>query len=305
MREVVSDLSLESSKEGQGTFISDLKQLVKVRLTFLVVFSASVSFLIACRETGNVNWFSWVMLTVGGFLVTGGANGFNEILEKDLDKMMARTSDRPIPSGRMTTGQALVLSLFMSITGTFILLKLNLLTGLLAMFSILLYAFVYTPSKRKSPVAVFIGAFPGALPPLIGYFAAFDKPEISWIPIVLFLIQFAWQFPHFWSIAWVLDEDYNKAGFRLLPSRKCDKTSAWYILASSLITIPVGLLPFVFGFGGLFTAAGAVLGGLAFCYLSVKLLKALNVQTAKSVMFCSFIYLPVMQLMLLFDFIVK
>ncbi len=304
MREVVSDLKLEGSKAAQGTFISDLKQLVKVRLTFLVVFSASVSFLIACRQTGNVNWLSWVMLTVGGFLVTGGANGFNEILEKDLDKMMSRTSDRPIPSGRMTTGQALVMSLFMSITGTFILLKLNLLTGLVAMFSILLYAFVYTPSKRKSPIAVFIGAFPGALPPLIGYFAAFERPEISWIPIILFLIQFVWQFPHFWSIAWVLDEDYKKAGFQLLPTKSRDTGTAVYILMSSIMMIPVGLLPWMLGFGGLITAITGVIGGLAFCLYSIKLLKKLDIASAKSVMFCSFFYLPVMQLVLLFDFIV-
>jgi len=159
-----------------SNFFSDFSKLVKLRLSFLVVFSASISFLIGSKEQGFVNWTNWVILTLGGFLVTAAANGFNEIIEKDLDKLMKRTSDRPIPAGRMTTGQALVLSIFMSIIGTLILVRLNFLTGLFSVFSIFFYAFVYTPMKRKSPVAVFLGALPGALPPLIGYFAAFENP---------------------------------------------------------------------------------------------------------------------------------
>ena len=137
---------------AEGSFISDFKKLVKLRLTFLVVFSASVSFLVGSKEQEFISWTNWLILTIGGFLVTGAANGFNEIIERDLDKLMARTSDRPIPAGRMTTGQALVLSLFMGIAGTLILVKLNFLTGVLSVFSIFLYAFVYTPSKRKSPI---------------------------------------------------------------------------------------------------------------------------------------------------------
>ncbi|PWG78824.1 heme o synthase [Pararcticibacter amylolyticus] len=303
MREVVSDLNISVNKAEEGTFISDFKKLIKLRLTFLVVFSASVSFLIASRELGSVNWLSWFMLTVGGFLVTGAANGFNEIIEKDLDKLMSRTMDRPIPSGRMTTGQALVLSLLMGIMGTMILMRLNLLTGVLALFSILLYAFVYTPSKRKSPIAVFIGAFPGALPPLIGYFAAFDSPQISWVPIILFLIQFVWQFPHFWAIAWVLDEDYKKAGFRLLPSTRRDRISALFTSVSTLLLIPVGLLPTIMGFGGYYIAVVSVILGIMFCWYSFNLSRKLDVASARQVMFCSFIYLPLVQLVLLFDFI--
>lgn len=303
MREVVSELNLDLTKTGPVSFVSDFKKLIKVRLTFLVVFSASVSFLIASRQLGIVNWSNWLMLTIGGFLVTGAANGLNEIFEKDLDRLMSRTSDRPIPSGRMTTGQALVLSLFMGIIGTFILLRLNLLTGVVAMFSILLYAVVYTPAKSKTPWAVFIGSFPGALPPLIGYFAAFDRPAISWIPIVLFLIQFVWQFPHFWAIAWVLDDDYKKAGFRLLPTTKRDRTSAAFTVMSSLLLIPVGLLPAIFGFGGILTVLITTLGALFFCYYSWLLYQKLDVGSAKKVMFCSFFYLPIVQLVLLFDFI--
>ncbi|WP_256011223.1 heme o synthase [Desertivirga xinjiangensis] len=288
---------------SEGNFISDFKKLIKLRLTFLVVFSASVSFLIGSKEQGAINWINWLILTLGGFLVTGAANGFNEIIEKDLDKLMKRTSDRPIPAGRMTTGQALVLSLFMGIAGTLILVRLNFLTGVLSVFSIFLYAFLYTPAKRKSPIAVFIGAFPGALPPLIGYFAAFDNPKISWIPVILFLIQFVWQFPHFWAIAWVLDDDYKKAGFRLLPTTHRDRISALFTWVSTIVLIPVSLLPTIMGFGGWIIGAVSLVLGLVFCWFGYNLYNKLDIASAQKVMFGSFFYLPVVQLVLLFDFI--
>ena len=287
------------------SFIDDFKKLVKLRLTLTVVFSASISFLIGSQVQGDINWMNWFILTVSGFLVTGSANGFNEIIERDLDKLMSRTADRPLPSGRMTTGQALILSLFMGLLGTIFLFRLNILTGALSVFSIFLYAFVYTPAKQVSPIAVFLGAIPGALPPLIGYFAAFDQPIISWIPIILFGIQFVWQFPHFWAIAWVLDEDYKKAGFRLLPTTEKDKTSAFVILISTLLLIPVGLLPTFMGFGGYVVAGISVLGALVFIWYAWQLFTKLDVASARKVMFTSFFYLPIVQLALLFDFISK
>jgi protoheme IX farnesyltransferase len=286
-------------------FLTDFKKLIKLRLTLLVVFSASVSFLIGSKEQDLINWFNWGLLTLGGFLVTSAANGFNEIIEKDLDKLMLRTMDRPLPSGRMTTGQALVLSLFMALVGTLILIRLNFLTGMLSVFSIFLYAFLYTPLKRKSPVAVFVGAFPGALPPLIGYFAAFDRPGISWVPVILFLIQFVWQFPHFWGIAWVLDDDYKKAGFRLLPTTRRDRVSAAFVFVSTLILLPVSLLPTIMGFGGYFIGGVSLIASLVFCWYGFCLLKNLDIASARKVMFGSFGYLPLVQLVLLFDFIVK
>jgi len=287
------------------SFIDDFKKLVKLRLTLTVVFSASISFLIGSQVQGEINWMNWLILTVSGFLVTGSANGFNEILERDLDKLMTRTADRPLPSGRMNTGQALILSLFMGLFGTILLFNLNILTGALSVFSVVLYAFIYTPVKRMSPIAVFVGAIPGALPPLIGYFAAFDQPVISWIPIVLFTIQFVWQFPHFWAIAWVLDDDYKKAGFRLLPTTKTDKISAFMVLFSTILLIPVSLLPTLMGFGGYAVAVVSVLGSLLFIWYAWQLFVKLDVSSAKKVMFTSFFYLPVIQLTLLFDFIVK
>lgn len=292
-------------------FISDFNKLIKLRLTLTVVFSASICFLMGSQQQGDINWINWAILTIGGFLVTGAANGFNEIIEKDLDKLMKRTMDRPIPSGHMTTGQALVLSLIMGISGTYLLLLLNFPTGVLAVFSIFLYAFVYTPMKRRSPIAVFIGAFPGALPPLIGYFAAFHEPRISWVPVILFLIQFVWQFPHFWAIAWVLDEDYKRAGFRLLPTTKQDKTSAFITLLSTIILIPVSLMPTVYlmpagqPFGGNIYGMFALIAGLYFFWQAVQLYKNRDVPSAKKLMYASFFYLPLLQLTLLFDFIAK
>ena len=297
------------------TFISDFNKLVKLRLTLTVVFSASISFLIGAKQQGDIIWFNWLLLTIGGFLVTGAANGFNEIIEKDIDKLMKRTMDRPLPAERMTTGQALVLSVFMGILGTLVLVKLNFVAGLLSVFSIFLYAFVYTPLKPKSRIAVFIGAIPGALPPLIGYFAAFksmgfglayasvSESAIVITPLILFLVQFFWQYPHYWAIAWVADEDYRRAGINLLPSLKKDKASAICIFVSALVMIPVGFLPMYYGFGGLIFTIVSLLGGLAFTWYGYKHLIEQKDESAKKVMYVSFLYLPLTQLVLLFDFI--
>ncbi len=284
-------------------FIEDLKQLIKVRLTLTVVLSASIAFLIGSKAQGETHWGNWLILTIGGLLVTGSANGFNEIIERNLDKLMSRTANRPLPAGRMTSGQALVLSLLMGLVGTLLLVRLNFLTGVLSVFSILLYAFLYTPLKRKSPIAVFVGAFPGALPPLIGYFAAFKEPFIDEIPLVLFAIQFVWQFPHFWSIAWVLDDDYKKAGFRLLPTTKRDIFSACMVLLSAILFLPVVLLPTVLGFGGYVVGVVSGLGALVFIYYALQLVLKKDIASAKKVMFTSFFILPLLQLLLLLDFI--
>ncbi len=281
------------------------------------MFSASVTFLIGSKIqidrgiAAGINWDNWLILIVGGFLVTGAANCFNEIIEVDLDKLMTRTKDRPMPAGRMTTGQGLVLGLIMGIAGTWLLGKLNLETGLISVFSILLYAFAYTPLKQKSPISVFVGAIPGALPPLIGYIAAIGgQSEIGYVPvdyqiaIILFLIQFVWQFPHFWAIAWVLDDDYKKAGFRLLPTKKRDKTSAVFTFVSTLILIPVSLLPTFLGFGGYYIAGVSIIAGLLFSYFAYQMMVKMDLPSARKVMFCSFFYIPLVQLVLLFDLIV-
>ncbi|WP_114939966.1 heme o synthase [Mucilaginibacter endophyticus] len=284
---------------------ADFSKLIKTRLTSLVVFSASISFLIGSRANGHIVWIDWVKLIIGGFLVTSAANAFNEIIEKDLDKLMKRTMDRPIPSGKMTTGQALVLGLGMGMAGTYLLGSLNLLTGLLSVFSILLYAFAYTPLKRKSPIAVFVGAIPGALPPLIGYVAAQVHGRIDEIAIILFSIQFIWQFVHFWAIAWVLDDDYKLAGFRLLPSGKRDLTSAVITFIFAIVLVPVSLLPTIYGYGGYWVGGVSLICSLIFLYQSFMLLHTRQIPEARKLMFGSFFYLPVVQIMFLVDFIVK
>lgn len=265
---------------------SDFSKLIKFRLTFLVVFSASISFLIGSKANGIIIWADWLKLIAGGFLVTSAANCFNEIIEVDLDKLMKRTMDRPMPAGRMTTGQGLVLGLGMGIAGTYLLGSLNILTGLLSVFSILLYAFAYTPLKRKSPIAVFVGAIPGALPPLIGYVAAHGK--IDAIAIILFAIQFVWQFPHFWAIAWVLDDDYKLAGFRLLPTGGRDKVSAAITFLFTAILVPVSLLPTIYHYGGYYVGGVSLICSLIFLYQGFILLRTCDIKSARQLMFGSF-----------------
>ena len=293
---------------------SDFSKLIKMRLTLLVVFSASISFIIAVKANGGntwgslystTMWINWVKLVVGGFLVTSAANCFNEVIEVDLDRLMKRTMDRPMPAGRMTTGQGLVLGLGMGMAGTYLLGSLNILTGLLSVFSIILYAFAYTPLKRKSPIAVFVGAIPGALPALIGYVAGQPHGRIDEIALILFAIQFVWQFPHFWAIAWVLDDDYKLAGFRLLPTGKRDRTSAIIAFAATLILLPVSLLPYLNHNAGIVLAIVSLVMSLIFIYQAFNLMRTLEISSARKLMFGSFYYLPVVQLMFLFDFIGK
>src|ERR1700761_913986 len=287
--------------------MSDFSKLIKTRLTVLVVFSASISFLIGsmanAQTHGVINWENWVKLIIGGFLVTAAANCFNEIIEKDYDRLMKRTMDRPIPAGRMMTGQALVLGLFMAILGTYLLGSLNLTTGLLSVFSILLYAFAYTPLKRVSPIAVFVGAIPGALPPLIGYVAGYGT--IDQVALILFGIQFVWQFTHFWAIAWVLDDDYKLAGFRLLPTGQRDRASAIIVFVITIFLVPVSWLPTYYGYGGYYVGIVSLVCSLLFLYQSLVLLRTLEIKAAKQLMYGSFLYLPIVQLMFLFDFIGK
>jgi protoheme IX farnesyltransferase len=294
--------------------MSDFSKLIKFRLTFLVVFSASISFIIAAKANGNntwgalyssTMWINWLKLIAGGFLVTAAANCFNEVIEVDLDKLMKRTMDRPMPAGRMTTGQGLVLGLGMGMAGTYILGTLNILTGLFSVLSILLYAFAYTPLKRKSPIAVFVGAIPGAFPALIGYVAGQPHGRIDEIALILFSIQFVWQFVHFWAIAWVLDDDYKLAGFRLLPTQKRDRASAIITVIFAVILVPVSLLPTIYGYGGYYVGGVSLVCSLIFLYQAIGLLRTLQIKEARKLMFGSFFYLPVVQLMFLFDFIAK
>lgn len=277
----------------------DYNQLVKFRLTFLVVFSSVITYLTA--SAGAIQWFEVAMLSLGGFLVTGASNGINQIIEKDYDKLMVRTANRPVATNRMSVTEAAVVSLLMGLIGVFIIRTyLNPLSGWLALAALLSYAFVYTPLKRISPVSVFVGAFPGAIPTLLGWVAytgTIDMPAI-----ILFGVQFFWQFPHFWSIAWILDDDYKRAGFKMLPSTPGrDKGTAFQTLTFSLVLIPIGMLPYQYGVAGVTSAIVGALGGLMLSYYSFRLFKTCEISDAKKLMFASFIYLPMVQLAYLFD----
>ncbi|CAG0896023.1 unnamed protein product, partial [Darwinula stevensoni] len=237
------------SKDDRGEAISQIVPLeageLKVRLTALVVFSAVIAYLISAD--GDINWNALGVLALGGFLVTAAANALNQVLEREYDKLMKRTADRPLPAGRMTISAALLAAGLMSLVGVALLTSLNPMTGFLGTISLISYAFIYTPMKRVSPIAVFIGAFPGALPMAIGSVAV--TGILTSVSLVLFAIQFLWQFPHFWAIAWVGHEDYSKAGFRLLPSHnnELDASIGFYSFLYALALLGVSILPYFMG----------------------------------------------------------
>ncbi len=279
--------------------VKDYVQLVKLRLTSLVVFSAIIGFFLA--STNGIAWGQLLFLSLGSFLVVGASNAINQILEKESDKLMARTAQRPLADGRMEVKEAVVASLFMGICGVSLMgLLLNQLSASLALGGLLIYAFAYTPMKKINPVAVFVGAIAGAIPPLSGYVAA--SGEITGLAVVLFVIQFFWQFPHFWAIAWVMKEEYDKAGIKLLPmgSNK-DRIGALQIMMLTLVLIPASLLPAKLGYVSPAAAIACMVLSLLFFGQSSKLFYDLKNSSALQLMFGSFLYLPVVLIILFID----
>ncbi|HNT50580.1 MAG TPA: heme o synthase [Cyclobacteriaceae bacterium] len=282
-----------------GVKIRAFVELLKVRLSLLVAFSCAFGYGLATR--GNMDWQVLIMLTMGGFLLSGASVSINQILEKDLDGLMSRTQNRPLPTARLSVSEATFFTLICLVASLIILwIYTNPLTVVLSIISMLLYSFVYTPLKQVGPVAVFVGAIPGALPPLLGWTAA--TGSISYEAIIIFGIQFIWQFPHFWAIAWVADDDYKKAGFKLLPSGGGKNlNTAIQIMVYTLFLIPLGLLPATFGITGIYSAVVATLCGAAFFAQTFSLMKTGSRQSALRIMFGSFIYLPVVQIAYLLD----
>lgn len=273
-------------------------ELLKPRLSGLVAFSCAFGFVLA---SSVLNWTTLILVYVGGFLVSGASVIVNQIIEKDLDKLMTRTQNRPLPTGRLSVQEALTFSSVCFVVGIAILwFNTNLLTTSLSILSMILYSFVYTPLKRVGPIAVFVGAIPGALPPLLGWTAA--TGSISHEALIIFGIQFIWQFPHFWAIAWVADDDYKKAGFKLLPSGgQRDLNTAIQIVIYTLFLIPLGLLPAKFGITGINSAIIATVCGVLFLAQTFYLLKSSNREAALRIMFGSFLYLPIVQIAYLMD----
>ena len=274
-------------------------KLTKFTLSALVVFSAIITFF---TVADTFTWKQVLAICLGGFLVTAAANGFNQIIEKDLDKLMNRTKLRPIPTGNLTVNQAFIICAIFGVIGTMMLwIFTNPLSGIIGFISIILYALVYTPLKRVTPFSVFVGAIPGALPTLIGAIAATDGfGHVTFFALLLFCIQFFWQFPHFWAIAWVSHDDYQRAGFFMLPSKGGrDKSSRSQILVYTLSLFPIALTPFVFNFTGWMSATVVSCMGLVFIIQAYNLYKSGTIEDARKLMFGSFIYLPLVQVALM------
>ena len=286
-------------KTVKYTRLKDYGLLMKFNLSFTVVFSTVVSYLIAPNV--RFDFIQVLLLFVAGLLVTGSANAVNQILEKDSDAVMKRTSKRPVASGRMTVQDANVFALLTGFAGVSMMWYFfNIESALLSLFSLLLYGFIYTPLKKVSSVAVLMGAVPGALPCLIGWVAATDSFSLGgWI---LFAIQFIWQFPHFWAIAWVAHGDYTKAGFKLLPSDKGPtKFTALQAIMYSLLMIPVGLLPYYYGISGKTSMWIILVCNLVMIYFCIRLYQTMSVSSARKVMFGSYFYLMIVLLSLYAD----
>lgn len=293
--------SAHNSTEDNVSYsrIASFYKLTKFKLSFLVVFSSVITYF---TVVDNAKWKHVFALSIGGFLVTAAANGFNQIIERDLDKLMHRTKLRPIPTGNLSSLNAFIFCALCAIIGTGLLwIYTNALSGIFGILSIVLYALIYTPLKRITPFSVFIGAFPGAFPTLIGAVAATEGfGHITFFATLLFLIQFFWQFPHFWAIAWVSHDDYQKAGFFMLPSKGGrDKSSRSQILIYTLSLFPIALTPYVFNFTGWISASIVSCMGLIFIYQAYHLYKSGTIEDARKLMFGSFIYLPIVQLALM------
>ncbi len=273
-------------------------EITKFRLSLLVALSSVFGFFISSSKVDINDVF---ILLVGGYLISSSSVINNQILEKDLDKMMNRTNKRPIPTGRISIYKSVIISIFSMIIGLFLIsFYLNIYSALLSFISLILYSFVYTPMKKIGPIAVFIGAIPGALPPLIGWVASTGQVTLE--AIIIFSIQFIWQFPHFWAIAWMYDDDYKKVGFKLLPNNgEKNLKTAVNIMIYTLFLIPLGLLPTIFGITGIISGAVAVFLAIIFLAQTFKLINDYSRESAVKVMFSSFIYLPIVQISYVLD----
>lgn len=280
--------------------VSDYKLLVKLRLSLTVVFSSVIAYLIAL-PSGPINWQGAALLALGGFLVTGAANALNQVLEKDYDRLMKRTANRPLAAGRMSVSEAVLAAGFMSLFGIVLLALFNPWASFFGTLALVLYAFVYTPFKRIGPVAVLIGAVPGALPVLIGVVAV--DAQLSALGLILFGIQFFWQFPHFWAIGWLGHEDYSRAGYKLFPSVNGEPDSAAglqsFVYALLLMPLCFGL--YFIGMGTLIAALVALALTIGYAVFSWSFYRQGNRKSALWLMFYSFGYLPLVLLTFFID----
>jgi protoheme IX farnesyltransferase len=279
---------------------SDFKEITKARLAISVVFSAIAGYFLGADQ---IEWTSVLLLAFGGYCMVGASNAFNQVIEKDLDALMSRTRNRPIPAGRMSTSSALSVAIIMTLLGVIGLYILNPKTAMFGAISIFMYTSIYTPLKTKTPLAVFVGALPGAIPFMLGWVAATNDFGIE--PGTLFMIQFFWQFPHFWALAWMLDEDYKKAGFKMLPTGKKDKGTAVQIIMYTVWMIIISVIP-VFGITGKLSLSipGAIivfLMGMVMLVFAFRLFEKRDNASARKLMLASVSYITFMQVVYVAD----
>jgi protoheme IX farnesyltransferase len=281
----------------------DFREITKARLAVSVVFSSIAGFMLGINDFQSLNWLVLIKLAIGGYCMVGASNAFNQVIEKDLDALMDRTKDRPVPAGRMSGSSALVLASVLTIIGIVLLYTINPKSAMFGAISIFLYTSVYTPLKTMTSLSVFVGAFPGAIPFMLGWVAATGEFGIE--AGTLFLIQFFWQFPHFWAIGWFLYDDYEKAGFFMLPTGKKDKGTALQVILYTVWLILASLLP-VFGYTGrlFITPIAAVivfLLGLWMLFYAVRLYKLRTAKAARTLMLVSVLYITLLQLVYITD----
>ncbi|WP_100610142.1 heme o synthase [Confluentibacter lentus] len=280
--------------------ISDFKEITKMRLAVSVVFSSLAGYLLG---VDIVDFKTLVLLAFGGYFMVGASNAFNQIIEKDLDALMDRTKNRPIPAGRMSVNTAFIIASVFTLLGMIILYTINKQTAMFGAISIFIYTCVYTPLKTKTPLSVFVGAIPGAIPFMLGWVAATDHFGIE--PGTLFALQFFWQFPHFWAIGWFLFEDYKKGGFFMLPTGKQDRGTSVQTIMYTIWTLLVSIIP-VFGFTGklqlsVIAAILVFILGLGMLYYAIQLFKKMTEQAAKQLMLASVSYITLVQIVYVID----
>lgn len=294
-------MSTTIQNKTKKSLFQDFKAITKHRLAISVVFSSVAGYLIAVGR--EVDFVVLIMLAIGGYCMVGASNAYNQIIEKDLDKLMDRTKNRPIPSGSISVKAAFIIATMLTITGLVVLYLINPKTAMFGAISIFMYVSLYTPMKTKTPLAVFVGAFPGAIPFMLGWVAATNDFGIE--PGTLFLMQFLWQFPHFWAIGWFLYDDYEKAGFFMLPTGKKDKATASQIIMYTVWTILASIIP-VFGFTGalklsIIAAVIVFVLGLGMLYYAILLYRKMDSKTARQLMLASVSYITLLQIVYIVD----
>ena len=291
---------ISDNKTSMKTIISDFKQLTKVGLSLSVVFSSIAGYLLAVE---TVDYFILFLLAIGGFFMVGASNAFNQIIEKDTDAIMKRTQNRPLPTGRMSVNVALTIAIVFTVLGISILYSINPKSALFGAVSIFLYTCVYTPLKAVTPLTVFVGAIPGAIPFMLGWVAATNNFGIE--AGFLFMIQFFWQFPHFWAIGWLQFEEYKKAGFNMLPMGAKDRGAIKQIIFYTGIMILVSIAPVLKVSGAFYiypiTAVIIALLGIVMLYYGVKLYKSQENIDARKLMLSSVLYITVVQIIYVVD----